>query len=198
MEYERQKEEKEKLLDDARQRHIRPWDVGKDGVSKEHYEMTQKEWNELKRSERIDEFAPPTTYRNNKKTMKEPSSNSESSNDHSKQNKRIKKNKKWQLNKSSPPTSKNVAEDETNIPQMNVLNRPFRGSMANFIQENEKIGHSVKRQGVEIPPPMSFEYFGSTSSKIPRINPDKNDINESIEAGLKFLRKQMENKKQTK
>ncbi|KAJ8936226.1 hypothetical protein NQ318_009359 [Aromia moschata] len=55
-------EEREKLLERARKTHIRPWDIGKEGV-KEHYEMSQEEWVEKKRNERPEEFAPPTLYR---------------------------------------------------------------------------------------------------------------------------------------
>lgn len=46
---------------EARKRHVRPWDIGKDGV-REFYQMSQDEWNEKKRKERRNEFAPPSSY----------------------------------------------------------------------------------------------------------------------------------------
>ncbi|KAJ8968917.1 hypothetical protein NQ314_002008 [Rhamnusium bicolor] len=55
-------EEKQKVLEEARKHHLRPWDIGKEGV-KVHYEMNQEEWVEKKREERPKEFAPPISYR---------------------------------------------------------------------------------------------------------------------------------------
>lgn len=46
---------------EVRKRHVRPWDIGKDGV-REFYQMSQDEWNEKKRKERRNEFAPPSAY----------------------------------------------------------------------------------------------------------------------------------------
>ncbi|KAI9579946.1 coiled-coil domain-containing protein 174 [Glossina fuscipes] len=69
-----EKEEQEREYE--RQHHIRPWDRSKHGIPKnlvvnqpqdekwsykpEREPMTQEQWNEHKRSERIQEFAPPT------------------------------------------------------------------------------------------------------------------------------------------
>lgn len=47
--------------EEARKRYVRPWDIGKDGV-REFYQMSQDEWNEKKRKERRNEFAPPSAY----------------------------------------------------------------------------------------------------------------------------------------
>lgn len=49
------------MLEEARKRHVRPWDIGKEGVN-EFYQMTQEEWNQKKRLERPTEFAPPVVY----------------------------------------------------------------------------------------------------------------------------------------
>uniref|UniRef100_A0A1A9WJM7 CCDC174 alpha/beta GRSR domain-containing protein n=1 Tax=Glossina brevipalpis TaxID=37001 RepID=A0A1A9WJM7_9MUSC len=73
LEKKREKEDQEREFE--RQQHIRPWDRNKDGVPKnsvvdrhedeewshkpEREPMTQQQWNEYKRSERIEEFAPP-------------------------------------------------------------------------------------------------------------------------------------------
>ncbi|XP_048517485.1 coiled-coil domain-containing protein 174 isoform X1 [Dendroctonus ponderosae] len=62
IEKQNKKAEEERRLNAARKRHVRPWDIGKDGVRPEFYEMTQHEWNDKKRKERPTEFAPPTAY----------------------------------------------------------------------------------------------------------------------------------------
>lgn len=58
------KEAEEKAKEEERRNQIRPWDIGKDGVKavKKHYEHTQEEWVDKKRSERPKEFAPPSFY----------------------------------------------------------------------------------------------------------------------------------------
>lgn len=62
IEKQNKKDEEERRLNAARKRHVRPWDIGKDGVKPEFYEMSQHEWNEKKRKERPTEFAPPVAY----------------------------------------------------------------------------------------------------------------------------------------
>lgn len=44
----------------ARASHVRPWDIGKEGVKQTARVMNQEEWVEAKRKERISEFAPPS------------------------------------------------------------------------------------------------------------------------------------------
>lgn len=63
----REKEERKKERE--RQKHVRPWDAGKHKdedmewrPAKEWHVMSQEEWNEMKRKERIEEFAPPVDY----------------------------------------------------------------------------------------------------------------------------------------
>lgn len=56
-------EERERKLEESRRKHIRPWDLGKEGVKKPHYEYSQEEWVDKKRKERPEEFAPPSTYK---------------------------------------------------------------------------------------------------------------------------------------
>ncbi|XP_058451477.1 coiled-coil domain-containing protein 174 [Malaya genurostris] len=62
----RRKEREERKRDHERQKHVRPWDAGKEldeqsewKPAREWYVMSQEEWNEMKRKERISEFAPP-------------------------------------------------------------------------------------------------------------------------------------------
>ncbi|XP_019563605.3 coiled-coil domain-containing protein 174 [Aedes albopictus] len=65
----RKKEKEERKRDRERQKHVRPWDEGKHKdeemewkPAREWHVMSQEEWNEMKRKERIDEFAPPVDY----------------------------------------------------------------------------------------------------------------------------------------
>nr|CAI5818239.1 unnamed protein product [Callosobruchus analis] len=61
-EEEKEREAAEKILEELRKKHVRPWDIGKEGV-KVFEEMSQDEWVEKKRDERVEEFAPPQTYK---------------------------------------------------------------------------------------------------------------------------------------
>ncbi|XP_058057390.1 coiled-coil domain-containing protein 174 [Anopheles bellator] len=65
----RKKQEKaERRRERERAQHVRPWDEGKEQSgedrewvpAKERFVLSQHEWNDLKRSERIAEFAPPS------------------------------------------------------------------------------------------------------------------------------------------
>ncbi|KAL1506521.1 hypothetical protein ABEB36_005869 [Hypothenemus hampei] len=60
-------DEIEESLNAARKLHIRPWDIGKEGISG-FYEMSQEEWNAKKRKERLSEFAPPSSYSKTRET----------------------------------------------------------------------------------------------------------------------------------
>ncbi|XP_058822462.1 coiled-coil domain-containing protein 174 [Topomyia yanbarensis] len=60
------KEKEEKKRNRERLKHVRPWDEGKEldeqsewKPAREWHVMSQEEWNEMKRKERISEFAPP-------------------------------------------------------------------------------------------------------------------------------------------
>lgn len=197
LELEKRKAETEEILNEARRRHLRPWDVGKDGVTKEHYEMTQEEWNEMKRSERVDDFAPPTSYSTNNfaENKEEKKIDTNTSDDDSKRKKRYKKNKQWREEKKSLS-----GHDHKLMPNKydvdDLIDLTNAGSIADSgsSHENRKLSHFKRRRGTEIPPPLQFDYFGPTSSKVPRRSFEKDDINESIEAGLQFLRKQLEEK----
>uniref|UniRef100_A0A2K6VB23 CCDC174 alpha/beta GRSR domain-containing protein n=1 Tax=Anopheles darlingi TaxID=43151 RepID=A0A2K6VB23_ANODA len=63
----KKKEKEERKRERERAQHVRPWDEGKEQSledkewvpAKERFILSQHEWNDLKRSERIAEFAPP-------------------------------------------------------------------------------------------------------------------------------------------
>ena len=60
-------DESELLKEKEREKHVRPWDIGKSDVNpkiiSKSYTYTQDEWVAEKRDERIQEFAPPNLYK---------------------------------------------------------------------------------------------------------------------------------------
>lgn len=213
----KKQEEKEKLLEDARKRHVRPWDIGKEGV-KEHYEMTQEEWVEKKRNERDNEFAPPTTYRkefrsiiNKTNVLDEPTSTSLKFTT-KKRDKQIKKHAQTRNpvenlggNRSQEDFMENsqirnesyhmknystliINECETTDVEDRLL-QDYKTTKRTYSKDTED---DQRGNGVEIPPPPTFDYYGPSGIKVPKPTMPRSNIEESIEAGLKFLRQQVE------
>lgn len=160
---------------------MRPWDVGKDGISKDHYEMTQDEWAEMKRSERIEEFAPPTLYIKSKSETNKGKKRIIPDVSHTQSSVNTKYKKQREYKSSHPKDYHDSGEESNNLYHLNVQN------------DTKKLKVDRGKTGVEIPPPMNLDYFASSSSKHTTM-PLNNDINESIEAGLRFLKKQVEEK----
>lgn len=150
--------------------------------------MSQEEWNEMKRSERFEEFAPPTKYTKDK--------NEKNTDQHkTEKRKREKKNKEWRQERASlfQNNRNNIKNSFGLIHIEDKKNTIVTDSRDNITEEVES--RSSNRRGAEISPPMNFDYFGPTSSKVTRTSNVKNEMNESIEAGLRFLRNQIENKR---
>lgn len=215
-EMKRQQEEKEKLLEEARKKHVRPWDIGKEGV-KEHYEMTQEEWVEKKRDERPEEFAPPQIY--NKREFR--SSVKASSSDETDKSLKFttKKSKNRNRNKRKERMSGTSTESEiASIIEEDVhqsveveptlikdlytdsefddrLQADYNKAMD--VNEEADTSNASRRRGAEIAPPPTYEYYGPSDSKRPKSAKPEINIQNSIEAGLKFLRKQVEEKQKT-
>ncbi|KAJ8969677.1 hypothetical protein NQ317_000540 [Molorchus minor] len=245
----KQKEEVEKLLETARKSHLRPWDIGKEGV-KEHYEMTQEEWVEKMRGERPDEFAPPSSYRTEfrstfkdvdvdealdkslKFTTKKLSKNKSRVKGVNKdiesevkrinpykypiQNTHFTKQYENKFHKGSATSNKNM-DDFKEIPQSAPVQPTSIENLCDFefddrlLRDHESCIKDVENRdtdsnkskgedrgrGVEIAPPPSFEYYGPGHSKRPRVTGKGTNIEESIDAGLKFLRNQYERKEKS-
>ncbi|XP_055299863.1 coiled-coil domain-containing protein 174 [Sitodiplosis mosellana] len=168
------KEKLEKEREVQRQKHLRPWDEGKDSVPRrrpstssddEQWEykpekpepMSQQQWNELKRTERKPEFAP---------VMEE---------------ERIQSFNRFTTKKPKPMKRRNETA------YGNMFNEPIKNEMDgdDFPVEQDE---SNKRRRAEIAPPPTFDYYGPTSTTKPRSHGNNTDITASIEAGLKFLR----------
>lgn len=160
-------EERERKLEESRRKHIRPWDLGKEGVKKPHYEYSQEEWVDKKRKERPEEFAPPSTY---KKDTRE-------------------KRKSWKRRNSD---EYNESKEESTL-----IDDELEDRLMSDYKEISKEDKRGRNRGAEIAPPPTFDYYGPSSSKRTR---DKSNVNieESIEAGLQFIRNQFEKKKKSR
>ncbi|KAG5889006.1 hypothetical protein JTB14_033936 [Gonioctena quinquepunctata] len=239
-EIELKKQMEEQLLEEARQKHLRPWDIGKEGV-KEHYIMTQEEWVNKKRDERIVAFAPPTTNRkdfrsvNKEIIVQDTDMSLKFSTKKEKKKGRVKlaglnpykqslddisqkkpseddeEIKDRIFRKRSSQTASNYEEIEQNAPiepapildltnsqDMEFDDRllgDYTKIMGNIIHEVPE--DSERGIGVEIAPPPTFDYYGPGQNKKPKVTPEINMFEDSIEAGLKFLRNQVEEKEKS-
>lgn len=178
----KKKEKEEQRRAEERTQHLRPWDQGKDGPatrkpfsdsdddSKEwQYKpekpepMSQEQWNEMKRAERVQEFAP----------FFEP--------------------ERTQLNRFTTiqPKAFKRRNAETVPTPLNMYNAPIQNELdANEYPEPQD-DESNKRRRAEFAPPPTFEYYGPTTTSHPRPKQTAtNDLQSSIEAGLRFLREQ--------
>ncbi|RZC32897.1 coiled-coil domain-containing protein 174 [Asbolus verrucosus] len=147
-------DEKEKKLEKKRKSHVRPWDIGKEGV-KEHYEYSQEEWVDKKRRERQAEFAPPSAYKREYRS-----------------------------------TSKRDFDDSKKSLHFSTKN-PYKAKPVPIVNELSDDEAPERGRGAEVAPPPIYD--APSDSK--RMKKPEN-INDSIEAGLKYLREQLE-KKQT-
>jgi hypothetical protein len=164
-------DEAEKKLEEKRKKHVRPWDMGKEGV-KEHYEYSQKEWVDKKRKERPSEFAPPSAYkREYRSTSKREIDESERS-----------------LHFTTKTTKKDDKPKAKPVPIVNELSDDESDTLL--------ADYRVASGGVEVAPPPTYDYYGPSDTKRSKKEPQVGNMSDSIEAGLKYLREQLE-KKQT-
>lgn len=190
-EEERQKKEEElklekqldeKIKDNERKRHVRPWDEGKSTKSEnwtpfvEKEPMSQEQWNTKKRAERPNEFAPVYESEPENEIKFVPEPNAPGTDDfkyYEEENKNL-------FFSSKKRVTKNIESYSTPI--------------VNELSSGDEIDDEEERSGpkrAEIPPPPTFDYYGPTSSGFSkREKRPKPNIENSIEAGLKFLRNQ--------
>ncbi|XP_065363090.1 coiled-coil domain-containing protein 174 [Calliphora vicina] len=174
---EEEEREKERLS------HIRPWDKEKDGVVQqkngeeeewqykpEREPMSQEQWNEYKRNERINEFAPPTASNAPDKTLKRTNFKS-NSNFHAPAN-----------YNNVPPT-----EIDTGFSKYQSTKKTFkRRNCVEATQEDLPSTSNYTKTGVCIPPPTNLEDFHLPSHN--KKAKSSHELEKSIEAGLRFLR----------
>lgn len=190
----KRKMEEEKRREKKRKQHIRPWDKGKESM-KEHRVYTQEEWVEKKRKERPTEFAPPTSFR--KRSLDE--DKLETYEDKSLYFSTKKSDNKNESSKRglNPYKRRNISP-ETRTPIVNELSDDddYHRKKSNKCDEDSDSDRESRRgKGVEIAPPPTFDYYGPSSSKRHnKLEKRKENIEDSITAGLNYLRKQTEQK----
>lgn len=178
----KKKEKEEQRRAEERKQHLRPWDQGKNGPatrkpfsdsdddSKEwQYKpeksepMSQEQWNEMKRAERVQEFAP--------NFEPEP----------------------MQLNRFTtiqPKTFKRRNAETMPVPS-NMYSTPIQNELDANEYPDPVDNESTKRRRAEFAPPPTFEYYGPAMTSRPRPKQTPaGDLESSIEAGLRFLREQ--------
>ncbi|CAG9854937.1 unnamed protein product [Phyllotreta striolata] len=187
--------ERERLLSEARKNHVRPWDVGKEGV-KEREVMSQKEWVEKQRKERPKEFAPPSTSRKDFRSRVNAGNEDMDINKSLKFTTKKHSNSETVYDKSCVEESCSSSMQPVPIHDLDVSNdedisKRYEGDK----KKNTSSSYSdTERRGVEIAPPTTYDYYGPSQSKVRRTDVKQPNIHDSIEAGLKFLRKQIEEK----
>lgn len=184
---EKKKQIEEEEREKERLNHVRPWDKEKEGVTQKshaeieeewHYKperepMTQEQWNEYKRNERINEFAPPP-----------PASESlfKRKNFRSAANVLPERN----YNSVPPPPDNTGFSKYQSTKATKAFKRRYCGEI-NEGQDDEaaSTSHSAG-SGVCIPPPSNLEDFFLPSQN--RRTKSAQELEKSIEAGLRFLR----------
>ena len=181
---------------------MRPWDTGKDGIkTKKHQRsndkdedkewtykperepMSQEQWNEKMRAERNLNFAP--YYENTEKISHNPFKSTHTHIDtFEPDNETLKFS-----SKKKPFIRRNIDEKDLHPPGAQIQNE--------LSDDEQYPSHSTniatKRDGVAtIPPPATYEYFNAPPppTKYRKTHENTEQFESSIEAGLKFLRKQ--------
>lgn len=220
----KQKELEEKEREEKRQRHLRPWDQGKDNISgrrtslsdDEKWEyrpekpepMSQEQWNEMKRTERNPDFAPPSsaepafnrfTTKKSKpfkpsntmthgNSFNEPIRNEVNDNDHP----AVQEDEFSELLPTTESfnrfTTKKPLKRRNEMAHQNMFNQPIRNELDGNDFPVDEDDESNKRRRAEFAPPPTFDYYGPSSSTKPKTHVQNPDISSSIEAGLRFLR----------
>lgn len=205
----------EKKKEEMRHLKLRPWDDDTEEGIPVFNEMSQEQWVEKKRKERDEQFAPPSFYNDNKskytkqkRTFSEqPTSEANAYNDSQDLNTNVIEDKLRELrNKVEQPveqdeekflhfTSKPVLKRK-NISMFTpqpIVNEVSDNSSSEEVLEDTDRSH--ERQGIEIPPPATFEYYGPNTTKIKRPKVAASNIEESISAGLEFLKDKVKNRR---
>lgn len=163
--------------------------------------MSQEDWVEKKRSERPQEFAPPTSYQPdfvpNPATLlpekpkavlffssKKPSNRAANITD------RGARRSDFRIKDRDENASPASYWDD--ISSSGDVKRVWRSGLHQTGMEDSE--QDVRGKGTEIPPPATFEYCGPSFSGAGRKHsePRMSDVESSIAAGLKYLRQQAE------
>ncbi|KAG8229069.1 hypothetical protein J437_LFUL005703 [Ladona fulva] len=180
-----EEEERRKKRLEKRPPPVRPWDLGKEGVSGTADLMTQEEWVKKKREERHAEFAPTSELNQTSSTIPE----------YEYSQKAFPERYKMQKN---PFSSQNKAgPSRTSYPHGDDIKKDNIPSSSSFEETDNNT-----RKRAEIPPPATFEYYGPTSSKQKYKKTgecsNQTSLDDAITAGLHYLRQQAEEREKQK
>lgn len=221
------KEAEEKAREEARKRQIRPWDIGKEGVKKHYEysqeEWVDKKREERPKefappsvfrpeprrrvSENEDCEEPDKSLYFTTKKSKKRSKTESSKTDFYVDTSVPPPNFKQRTNSSINPYKR---DDNETFGPYNVSEPlepvPIVDECIDFDEEQERqeteerqvddVRWENKREGAEIAPPSTFEYYGPSSSKSKKVDTSVS-LEDSIAAGLKFLREQAEKKEKS-
>lgn len=210
------KEEQEKERQKLREAYVREWDIGKDGVEgkvKKFREMTQEEYVEQQRVKRINEFAPPQASTSDKSNTFDDRGNIVATHGAT-------ATKTWAdvrpKAKTPPPPEIGDLNEVTN--QKGLYFSSFKNNQKgvkyrNFVKAQEptpiidelvatdsvagNISHEKRKHesdGVEVPPPPTFEYYGPTIKQTRFEKPFESDIREAYNQGAKSLETKSSNR----
>jgi hypothetical protein len=170
--------------------------------------MSQEEWVEKKRSERPQDFAPPSSY------QPDFTPNSAAVLPEKPKLTLFFSSKKSQNTMRNTGTKRSSIRDEECGEDLTVRGRKIDAQPpASFWDDRSSPGDTkrlrgsgshhtdmldieedVRGKGVEVPPPTTFEYYGPSFSRAghSQSKPRMSDLESSITAGLKYLRQQAE------
>ncbi|RZF40895.1 hypothetical protein LSTR_LSTR015051 [Laodelphax striatellus] len=201
--------------------HIRPWDAEKLGLkivggADQPAVMSQSEWVDMKREERISEFAPPEMYNQSRAgatiqpqtidlSASEPSEN-KTLFFTSKRPKAADFFKNQQpLTSTEPHQSQGHSKNQYRTAEQSREQYRCDEQSRNLYRTHENLKsvsqcsnrlivdddeEPVKRKRTEIPPPLTAEYFGGTGKPIHKPLTKSSGVGESISEGIKYLNEQ--------
>ncbi|XP_030754066.1 coiled-coil domain-containing protein 174 [Sitophilus oryzae] len=184
--------ETQKIAEEKRKRHVRPWDIGKEGL-KEHYVMSQNEWNEKQRQERNTEFAPPKSYHGRHfKYVRNIEENLE-------ENKSLKFSTKKSSKKRTKPKYNDYKSNPTKSDSDDELLKDFKESKSFSTSSSEsRLYASINpyKRSYESESDCQKtdrECEGQSGYKKVNTSTEQPNLSNTVEAGLRFLRSQIEN-----
>lgn len=205
-EKEKQKDDEEAAREMERKSHLRPWDVGKEGTShlvpateekewtyKNHKEpMSQEQWNEMKREERVSEFAPTSPLNKSGEKRKKNKNKREKNRDQNTESVYESKAEEKEVEPEVPMDDlmEEVEEEKPGLYFTTKKKLKRRNYQPEVEEEKEDELRPPGTGGVQVPPPPTFDYYGPPILGLNKRAKAAPNLETSIEAGLKFLRNQ--------
>ena len=189
---------------------VREWDLGKQLVGKfvepadkdpnafakrnllgGSREMTQGEWVDRQRNERNDKFAPPSAYGLSSSSSGYDERRSNYSRDSASNYDQDEDRRQRDHNRSQKHASHSKSDHIINECSNSSSDAAQQPTIGKSYETSSVFIDYKKRQGAEIAPPTSFDYYGPTPSKAPQRSPlfeATSKMDAAIAKGLKQLR----------